>query len=74
MKLHIRSGDASFDAEGPDAFVLDTSRQFQRIVLELQLKECQQRIADSKAWERGLKRALKALDEQQAAAAVDQNV
>ena len=71
MKLRLRCGDgATYEAEGSTAFVQSTAAMFQRVVLEQQLKECRARIAEHRMWERGLLRALKALESSQALAAV----
>jgi len=58
MKVQIRSSGTSFEAEGSDAFVSATAAMFQRVVLEMQLKEAQHVVAETKDRIRRLKRAL----------------
>ena len=58
MKVQIRSGGASFEAEGSDAFVERVSAMFQRVVLDRQLKDAQELMAATKDRIRRLQRAL----------------
>ena len=58
MKVQIRSSGASFEAEGSDAFVERVAAMFQRLILDMQLKDAQHALADTKDRIRRLKRAL----------------
>ena len=61
MKVNIRGADWSFNAEGSETFVAQTSVIFQRQLLKMQLTDCRRALREYRQWERTLTSALNRL-------------